>query len=137
MNNARREPKFIVFLSQLLLLFKYCPACKVDNPLTEVRSIGTMAEISVTCADLRCQKSYNVWRSQPFWKKTRIPAGNFLLSFAVLIAGGSASKVFQIFKNIGMACISLRKFFVHQRVSYEGRNFHKLESMHIFLIDFD
>lgn len=46
---------------------------------------------------------------------TKIPAGNFLLCFAILLAGGSASKVIQIFNHMGLACISLSTFFRHQR----------------------
>ena len=33
--NLRKQPKFIVFLSQLLLLFQFCHPCKADNPLVE------------------------------------------------------------------------------------------------------
>ncbi len=115
--NIRTEPKFIVFLSQLLILFKFCPICKADSPLTEVRKVGTMAEIFLHCSNPRCQKKSNVWRSQPYWKETKIPAGNLLLSFAVLASGGSASKILLMFKHMGMACISLRTFFKHQSVS--------------------
>jgi len=35
---------------------------------------------------------------------TKMPAGNLLLSFAILVGGGSASKVMQIFKHMGLAC---------------------------------
>lgn len=48
---------------------------------------------------------------------TQIAAGNFLLSFAILVAGLYASKVLRVFKHMGVACISLRTFFYHQHVS--------------------
>ncbi|CAB4018454.1 Hypothetical predicted protein, partial [Paramuricea clavata] len=35
--NLRTEPKRIVFLSQLLLLFNFCHCCKADNPLVEAK----------------------------------------------------------------------------------------------------
>ena len=35
-------------------------------------------------------------------KGTRIPAGNLLLSFATLVAGASASKIFRVFSHVGM-----------------------------------
>jgi hypothetical protein len=47
---------------------------------------------------------------------TKIPAGNFLLSFAILVAGKSATKVLRVFNHMGLKCISLSTFFKHQRV---------------------
>lgn len=114
--NLRTEPKYIVFLSQLLLLFKFCPTCKTENPLVETHQFGTMAEIRTSCRNFKCSKKECIWRSQPNMTGTKIPAGNFLLSFAILIAGGSATKVLQIFCNMGLACITLNTFFRHQRV---------------------
>ncbi|XP_015765439.1 PREDICTED: uncharacterized protein LOC107344300 [Acropora digitifera] len=39
----------------------------------------------------------------------------FLLCMAILLAGGSASKVFQIFAHMGLGCVSLNTFFKCQR----------------------
>ena len=47
---------------------------------------------------------------------TQIAAGNFLLCFAILMAGGSASKVLNIFQHMGLGCVSLRSFFRYQKV---------------------
>ena len=44
-SNLRKEPKFIVFFTQLLAIFKFCHVCKFDNPLVEVQENGTMAEV--------------------------------------------------------------------------------------------
>lgn len=115
-SNLRNEPKFVVFLSQLLLLFKFCHHCKADNALVEARQHGTMIIVSTSCINPHCQKKETVWRSQPTMSGTVVAAGNFLLCFAILLAGGSASKVFQIFDHMGLACISLKTFFKHQRV---------------------
>ncbi|KAJ7380685.1 hypothetical protein OS493_007052 [Desmophyllum pertusum] len=71
---------------------------------------------------------------------TRIPARNFLLCFVILLAGGSASKVIQIFNHMGLACISLSTFFQHQRdklfpaiyihcKKYQARVLDKLKAM--------
>lgn len=46
---------------------------------------------------------------------TQIAAGNFLLCFAILMAGGSASKVLDIFQHMGLGCVSLRSFFQYQK----------------------
>jgi len=42
------------------------------------------------------------------------PAGNVLLSFAVLMAGGSIGKVLLVFKHMGLQAINVRTYFVHQ-----------------------
>ena len=114
--NLQKEPKFIVFLIQLLTLFKFCHVCKYDNPLVEVQQHGTMAEVICTCANPKCG-TIQKWFSQPYMKGTKIPAGNFLLSFGILVAGTSATKVLRVFRHMGLACISLSTFFKHQRVS--------------------
>ena len=116
--NLRTQPKFVVFLSQLLLLFSTCPSCKMPDPSVEVRRFGTMAKVVTICNNHHCKKKENAWRSQPNVLDTKIPAGNFLLSFAILVAGGSASKVLKNFKHMGLACISLATFFRHQQVSH-------------------
>ena len=115
-SNVRTEPKFIVFLSQLLLLFRVCPVCKADGLLTEQRVIGTMIEIASFCANPKCQKRETIWRSQPEMPGTKIAAGNFLLSFAILVAGASATKVRTVFNHMGLACISFQTYYAHQRV---------------------
>ena len=116
-DNLRTSPKHIVFLSKLLLLFQICHICRADHPLVETREVGTMAVVTSRCQNPKCPKKENVWYSQPYMPGTKTPAGNFLLCFAILLSGGSASKVFQIFQHMGLACISLCTFFHHQRVS--------------------
>ena len=115
--NIRTEPKFIVFFTSLLALFKFCPNCKADDPLVEVYEAGTMAQVKCTCTNEACKNKETIWNSQPYLPNTKIPAGNFLLSFAILIAGTSASKVVRVFQHMGTKCISLSTFFRHQRVS--------------------
>ena len=119
-SNLRKEPKFIVFFTQLLAIFKFCHVCKFDNPLVEVQENGTMAEVTTTCANPKCGKTVR-WFSQPYMTGTMIPAGNFLLSFGILVAGTSATKVLRVLKHMGLKCISLSTYFRHQRVS--GHNF--------------
>ena len=122
----RSEPKYIVFLSQLLLLFQICPACKTSGPLVTTRQVGTMVEVKTTCSNITCPANESVWRSQPDMTKTRTPAGNLLLCFAILVAGGSASKVLRVFQHMGLGCISLRTFFKHQKVRLKGRMYYVL-----------
>lgn len=106
----------MVFVSQLMLLFQFCPACKSDNILVEMSQCGTMVVMYLDCGNPTCIQKQSVWYSQPYMEETKIPAGNFLLSMAILVAGGSASKVLKVFSHMGMACISLATFFKHQRV---------------------
>ena len=115
--DLRTEEKHIVFLSKLLLLFQFCHSRKTENPLVETRAVGTMVSVRTTCQNPRCTNKETVWNSQPTMPGTKIPAGNFLLCFAILLAGGSASKVFSIFAHMGLACVSLATYFEHQRVS--------------------
>ena len=56
--NHRTQPKHIVFLSHLLLLFKFCHICKADNRTVEKTEIGTEAVVKTTCNNPQCQKEY-------------------------------------------------------------------------------
>ena len=101
----KNQPKFIVFLTQLLHLFQMCRECN-----------GTMAEVITICLNPDCGTQTN-WFSQPNFPRTKIAAGNLLLSFGILVAGTSATNVFRVFKHVGMACVSLTTFFKYQWVS--------------------
>ena len=118
--NLRTEAKYLVFLSHLLTLFKVCPSCKADNPLVETSQCGTMVTVQTYCGNPDCKQRKSVWHSQPNVEGTKIASGNFLLSFAILLAGASASKVLRVFSHMGLACFSLRTFYNHQRVSNES-----------------
>ncbi|KAK3745840.1 hypothetical protein QZH41_014931 [Actinostola sp. cb2023] len=120
-SNIRTEPKHIVFLSQLLLLFKFCHWCKDDDPLVEVSQLGTEVIVKTICknpkcANPKCANKEITWNSQPTlpgWPG--LPAGNFLLCMAILLTGGSVTKVTQMFAHMGLGCISLNTYFKHQR----------------------
>ncbi|KAJ7385153.1 hypothetical protein OS493_017529 [Desmophyllum pertusum] len=107
------------FLSQLLLLFQFCHTCKADNPSVETSEIGTEAVVKTTCNNPECRKQ-NTWYSQPLMPGSRIPAGNFLLCLSILLTGGSATKVVQMFKHMGLGCVSLNTFFKYQRRNEAG-----------------
>ena len=114
----KTEPKHIVFLTQLLMLFNFCHVCKSDNPSVEARQVGTKAVVKTTCSNPKCPKQVNTWHSQANMPGSRIPAGNFLFCVAILLGGGSATKIFQIFSHMGLGCVSFNTFFKCQRVSY-------------------
>ncbi|XP_065067600.1 uncharacterized protein LOC135693142 [Rhopilema esculentum] len=100
--NLREQSKFIVFLSNLLLLFTFCPACKADDPLIETRQNGTMVEVKTICGNSRCNKRENVWKGQPFFEKTKLPAADLLLTFAVVTAGATWAKIERVFRHMGI-----------------------------------
>ena len=80
----------------------------------EASEVGTEAVVKTTCSE--CKKE-STWHSQPTMPGCGIPAGDFLLCMAILVAGGSASKVLQVFSHMGLGCVSLNTFFKYQRVS--------------------
>ena len=81
----REEPKAIVFLSKLLMLFQACHLCFAKNPLLSVAQSGTMLTITSTCSQ---RKESISWTSQPYMLG-KFPAENLLLSFAILCSGAS------------------------------------------------
>ena len=114
--NIRSEPKYIAFLSQLLLLFQFSSFCKTDNPAVEITESGTNVTVKTRCHNDKCKKE-STWHSQPFLPGSLIHAGNFLLPLAVVLAGGSATKMVNMCAHMGVRCVSLNIFFKHQRVS--------------------
>lgn len=107
---SNQEKKFIVFESCLLSLFSLCFVCfskKVQASVSYI--IGTFVAVTQTCK--QCGHAFK-WSSQPYLGS--LPAGNILLSSAILFAGGLPRKTFNIFKFLGVACISENTFFRHQ-----------------------
>ncbi len=104
------EPKYIVFRSKLLVLFRRCMSCaslaegKVD------RTVGTMVVVEQTCTNCT---SVSKWESQPCVRDT--PAGNILLSTAILTSGASVRKVLRVLNQFRLACTTDNTYFNHQR----------------------
>lgn len=106
------QPKFIVFYWKLVSLFTmFCFKCKEGGPSVTMKSLRTMVAVTQHC--LKCKQSYE-WQSQPT-VHGKIPAGNLLLSFAILMAGASISKTLLIFCHIGLSVYTARTYFRHQR----------------------
>lgn len=109
--NIREEPKGIVFLSKLLLLFQFCHLCFFPKPKVAVTQTGTMLTIESECSN--CGEMHT-WKSQPDLLG-RFSAGNLLLSFAVLCAGASIRKVLLVFRHMGMLVYHEPTYYYHQR----------------------
>ena len=69
--------------------------------------------VTATQHCMKCKQSYE-WQSQPT-VHGKIPAGNLLLSFAILMAGASISKTLLIFRHMGLSVYAARTYFRHQR----------------------
>lgn len=80
------SPKYIVFESQLLELFVVCPHCEAETvPMT--KTTGTLLSVQQVCGCVFTRK----WNSQPY--VNQMPAGNLLLSGAILFSGSQPSKL--------------------------------------------
>ena len=79
--NLREEPKLVVFLSQLLELFRVCATCRSPDILVEVKEFGTMVQVETTCSNNRCLQRSNIWKSQPLMPGTL----NLCWKFAVVL----------------------------------------------------
>ena len=74
------------------------------------RVIGTALRVSLDC---RACHNTSSWSSQPHIGK--IPAGNILLSATILFSGALITKTLTVFQHMGVACISPRTYFRHQK----------------------
>ena len=109
--SCREEPKGIVFLSKLLLLYQYCHLCLASQPHLSVTQTGTMLSIVSKCSS--CDGTY-IWKSQPYLLG-KFPAGNILLSFAIICAGATVGKVLLVFRHMGLLCYNECTYYYHQR----------------------
>lgn len=96
----------------LLQLFSmFCFICKSGKPSVKIRENGTMVVVTQTCKD--CGGSFQ-WKSQPMIFN-RYPAGNILMSFAMLMAGAKISRFLLVCKHMGLSVISPRTYLYHQK----------------------
>ena len=71
-----------------------------------------MVVVKQTCS--KCAFGYE-WYSQPIVSGKYAAAGNILLSFAIIMAGASISKMLLMFRHMDLCVYSARSFFRHQR----------------------
>ena len=81
------------------------------NPEVTPSQTGTLLTIETKCS--AC-KGVFTWKSQPFLLG-KFPAGNILLSFAVLCAGASIKKVLTVFQHMGVLVYNEPTYYYHQR----------------------
>ena len=89
-----------------------------------------------------CDGTYN-WNSQPFLLG-KFPAGNILLSFAIICAGATVGKVLLVFRHMGLLCYNEATYYYHQRNllfpsivkfwrSYQDKILHSLNGKEVVL----
>ncbi|KAK2562628.1 hypothetical protein P5673_014316 [Acropora cervicornis] len=93
---------------------------------------GTMVTVRQKCA--KCIKGYT-WTSQRMMPHGKYPAGNVLLSLAILMAGASISKILLVFRHMGLVCYSAITFFKHQRTFLFPAVIHHWESYQTDLVN--
>lgn len=94
-----------------MLLFQHCHFCYASNPGNNITQTGTLLTIESIC---HVCKRENTWKSQPYLLG-KFPAGNLLLSFAILSAGASFSKIALVFQHMGLLMYHRSVFYYQQR----------------------
>ena len=91
-------------------LFEFCPLCTEPSTSEISNVVGTLIHVTQKC--LSCSYA-RVWRSQPYIKK--IPAGNLLLSAAILYSGSMISQTLRMLKILKVQCFNRQTYHKHQK----------------------
>ncbi|XP_064460777.1 uncharacterized protein LOC135370836 isoform X1 [Ornithodoros turicata] len=106
--SPQEERKYIIFESKLKELFRSCTTCL--NPCTTSFScVGSLLRVESCCVDGHTF----VWESQPYISNK--PAGNVLLSAAILFSGASPTPTLRMLKLINVKIFCDHTFFNYQR----------------------
>ena len=87
-----------------MVCFK-CKSADESKPNVTLKRNGTMVNVHQHCP--KCGQDAFVWQSHPLIHG-KTPAGNMLLSFAILMSGASISKTLLLFRHIGMCVYTAR-----------------------------
>jgi solute carrier family 8 (sodium/calcium exchanger) len=107
--NLVQERKYIVFETELLKLFSICPACNELCSAAVKRQDGSLIEVQQQCHSCDFTRE---WLSQPYVR--RMPAGNLILSSALLLTGALPAKTLRVLKFANIASISRSTYHRHQ-----------------------
>ena len=106
-------------------LFTHCPSCH-NTCAGEVAYVqGTFIAVRQHCSHCEHQRQ---WTSQPRIKDT--PAGNVLLSAAILFSGATPGKVIRMLSHMKVACFTDRTLITdrHNQISkFVGKQFPAIE----------
>ena len=104
-----QRKKFVVFEECLMALFKKCRNCQAEGTNVKTRVLGTFLTVTQHCSN--CLFTFS-WDSQPMIRS--IPAGNILLSAAILFSGVLPTKVMRMLRFYECVSISEATYFAHQ-----------------------
>lgn len=107
---VEKQSTYLVFESALLLLFSTCFFCRSSFCTIEKWTVGSLLRIKQICS--QCNGDFT-WDSQPYIGK--VPAGNILISAAILYTGSIPAKALRIFKNLNCSAFTRKTFFRHQK----------------------
>jgi len=110
-SSINQQNKYIVFQSSLWQLFEDCSLCRSKCEIHSSTQ-GSLLRVRQQCTNSRCDFSRQ-WDSQPMVQNT--PAGNIMMSAAILFCGASYSKTLRVFDTIGIVSISESTFKKHSR----------------------
>ncbi len=102
------EEKYIVFRSCLWELLDTCPVCTQPCTVDILYKRGTMIAVEQQCNHCHYNRK---WTSQPLLGD--IPAGNLLLSAAILFTGSSYTKVLRVLETMNICALKSRTFQEH------------------------
>ena len=96
-----------------MVCFK-CKSTDKGKPEITLKKNGTMVTVHQHCA--RCGQGQDafVWQSQPL-VHGKFPAGNMILSFAILMSGVPISKTLLLFCHIRMCVYTARAYYKQQK----------------------
>ena len=91
------------------MLFSTCKLCSSAAVNIEKSISGSLLRIKQFCRS--CKRTW-CWDSQPFFGS--IPAGNILMSAAILYSGSLPTKALRVFQILKCPSISIKTYFRHQ-----------------------
>lgn len=87
-----------------------CPSCCEPTSDEISKVVGTLICITQQCHNCGYKR---VWQSQPYINY--MPAGNLLLSAAILFSGAMISQSLRIFEMLNLQCFSRATYHKHQK----------------------
>ena len=99
-------PKYLVMHSEMMELFRFCPLCGCEVTACSTRVSGTMLCVTFSCAGIHKNER---WNSQPFLRN--MPAGNLLLTGAIVVSGSSYQQFRRVADCLNLACVGESTFY--------------------------
>lgn len=101
-------PKYLIFESCLLELFRLCHCCGSFIADTNITRSGSLVTITTTCLNSHVK----VWNSQPIINN--IPVGNMLICSSILFTGSTYTHINNFASSLGIKFISKSVFYKQQ-----------------------